>query len=128
MSGWTKASVTVNPRDEPPEMVHKKAKPLPSCFQPEDNVRVRHGVRDPKFPDIPRGGWAGAVKEVHKAEGETTLLVAWNRATLRGMHSIYKKRCERDGLEHESILSEVQGGGENRRLVEDYRYRFHTWR
>ena len=61
------------------------------------------GVRDPDFPDIPLGGWAGTIKEVHQAEGETTLLVAWDRATLRGMHPIYKKRCERDGLELESM-------------------------
>jgi len=109
-------------------MARKRSGSVPSRFQAGDKVRVKYGVRDPDFPDIPLGGWAGTVKEVHQAEGETTLLVAWNRATLRGMHSIYKKRCERDGLEHESILSEVQGGGENRRLVEDYRYRFHTWR
>ena len=66
-------------------------------------MRAKHGVRDPDFPDIPLGGWAGAVKEVHRAEGETTVLVAWDRATLRGMHPIYKKRCERDGLELESM-------------------------
>jgi len=66
-------------------------------------VRVKYGVRDPDFPDIPLGGWAGTIKEVHQAQGETTLLVAWDRATLRGMHPIYKKRCERDGLELESM-------------------------
>ncbi len=31
------------------------------------------------------------------------VVVAWNQATLRGMHPIYKKRCERDGLELESM-------------------------
>ncbi len=61
------------------------------------------GVPDPNFPDIPLGGWAGTVEEVERHEGETTVLVAWNRATLRGMHPIYKKRCERDGLELESM-------------------------
>ncbi len=84
-------------------MAHKKSGSVPSRFKPGDNVRVRHGVRDPDFPDIPLGGWAGTIKEVHQAEGETTLLVAWDRATLRGMHPIYKKRCERDGLELESM-------------------------
>lgn len=72
-------------------------------FKPGDKLRVRHGVRDPDFPDIPLGGWAGTVKEVERAEGETTYLVTWGRATLKGMHPIYKKRCERDGLEVESM-------------------------
>ena len=82
-------------------MAHKKTESVPSRFQPGDTVRVKHGVCIPDFADIPLGGWAGTVKEVHQAEGETTLLVAWNRATLKGMHPIYKKRCERDGLELE---------------------------
>src|SRR4051794_8417670 len=68
-------------------------------FQIGAKVRVKPGVRDPDFPDIPLGGWAGTVKEVENAEDETTCLIAWNRATLRGMHPVYKKRCERDGLE-----------------------------
>jgi hypothetical protein len=84
-------------------MARDKTESLPSRFKPGDKVRVKHGVRDPDFPDIPLGGWAGTVKEVHQAEGETTLLVAWDRATLKGMHPIYKKRCERDGLELESM-------------------------
>ncbi len=84
-------------------MARKTAESVPFRFQPGDKVRVKHGIRDPDFPDIPLGGWAGTVKEVHQAEGETTLLVAWDRATLRGMHPIYKKRCERDGLELESM-------------------------
>ena len=84
-------------------MAHKKAESVPSRLQPGDKVRVKHGVRDPDFPDTPVGGWAGTVKEVHRAEGETTFLVAWDRPTLKGMHPIYKKRCERDGLELESM-------------------------
>ena len=84
-------------------MARDKTKSVPPRFKPGDNLRVRHGVRDPDFPDIPLGGWAGTVKEVHQAEGDTTVLVAWDRATLKGMHPIYKKRCERDGLELESM-------------------------
>jgi hypothetical protein len=84
-------------------MAHKKSESVPSRFKPGDKVRVKHGVRDPDFPDIPLGGWAGTVKEVHHAEGETTVLVTWDRATLRDMHPVYKKRCERDGLELESM-------------------------
>jgi Calcium binding len=84
-------------------MAHNRSKSVPSHFKPGEKVRVKHGVRDPDFPDIPLGGWAGKVKEVKQAEGETTLLVVWDRATLRGMHPIYRKRCERDGLELESM-------------------------
>ena len=84
-------------------MAHKKSGSVPSRFKPGDNVRVRHGVNGPDFPDIPLGGWAGTVKEVEEGEPPTTVLVAWDRATLRGMHRIYKKRCERDGLELESM-------------------------
>jgi hypothetical protein len=68
-------------------------------FKVGDKVRVKHGVRDPDFSDIPLGGWAGTVKEVEQTKGQTTYLIAWNRATLRGMHPVYKKRCERDGME-----------------------------
>jgi hypothetical protein len=84
-------------------MARKKAESVPSRFKPADKVRVKDGVRDPDFPDIPLGGWAGTVKEVHQAEGETTVLVAWDRATLKGMHPIHMKRCEGDGLELESM-------------------------
>jgi hypothetical protein len=84
-------------------MAPKKSGSVSCRFKPGDEVRVRQGVRDPDFPDIPLGGWAGTVKEIHHAKGETTLLIEWNRATLGGMHPIYKKRCERDGLELESM-------------------------
>ena len=36
----------------------------PSTFSVGDAVRVRFGVTDPDFPDIPFGGWAGAITEV----------------------------------------------------------------
>src|SRR3954452_19926037 len=83
---------------------------MPSPKKPSDaarfpigaKVRVKSGVRDTDFPDIPLGGWAGKVKEVEQAEAKTTFLIAWNRTPLRGMHPIYKTRCERDGLELES--------------------------
>ena len=84
-------------------MARKKSNPDPPRFEPGMKVRVKHGVRDPDFPDIPLGGWAGTVKEVEQAKGQTTYLIAWDRATLRGMHPVYRKRCERDGLELESM-------------------------
>lgn len=74
-----------------------------SRFRSGDKVRVKHGVRDPDFPDIPLGGWSGTIKEVGQPQEEVTYLIVWDQATLRGMHPIYKKRCERDGLEMESM-------------------------
>lgn len=84
-------------------MARTKAGSVPHRFEPGVKVRVKHGVRDPDFADIPLGGWAGTVKEIEKAKGETTYLIAWDRTTLQGMHPVYKKRCERDGLESESM-------------------------
>src|SRR3954470_11304725 len=82
----------------------RKKKPSDAArFKVGDKVRVKPGVRDPDFPDIPLGGWAGTVKEIEWAKGETTYLVAWDRATLGAMHPVYKKRCERDGLELDSM-------------------------
>jgi hypothetical protein len=72
-------------------------------FQPGARVRVKSGVRDPDFPDIPLGGWTGMVKEVEQAKGQITYLIAWDRRTLRGIHPVYRKRCERDGLEFETM-------------------------
>jgi hypothetical protein len=66
-------------------------------------VRVKLGVRDLDFPDIPLGGWTGMVKEVEEAKGQITYLIAWDRRTLRGIHPVYRKRCERDGLEFETM-------------------------
>jgi hypothetical protein len=72
-------------------------------FQIGTKVRVKSGVSDPDFPDIPLGGWAGMVTKVEHAKGEVTYLITWDQRTLRGMHPIYRKRCERDGLELESM-------------------------
>lgn len=70
-------------------------------FAPGDEVRVRQGVTDPDFPDIPIGGWAGAVTEIQR--GPTLYLIRWNRRTLENMHPVYRKRCERDGLDGEEM-------------------------
>ena len=39
-------------------------------FKARDKVRVKHGVRDPDFADIPLGGWSGSIKEVEPYKGE----------------------------------------------------------
>ena len=87
----------------------------PAKFALGDAVRVRAGVTDPDFPDIPLGGWAGKITEVE--EGNPPLyLIRWSQETLKNIHPVYRKRCERDGLDHEEMRLgeedlETDGGG-----------------
>jgi hypothetical protein len=67
-----------------------------------DRVRVKYGVADPDFPDIPLGGWAGTITEVDQQGRSPLYLIEWNQHTLDNMHPIFRKRCERDGLEETS--------------------------
>jgi hypothetical protein len=69
--------------------------PSPAKFKVGDKVRVKHGVRDTDYPDIPLGGWAGVISKVH---GNGNYDVRWSEETLANIHPIVKKRCERDGL------------------------------
>jgi hypothetical protein len=79
-----------------------QTKKSPPKFAVGDAVRVRPGVTDPDFPDIPLGGWAGKITEVE--EGDPPLyLIRWSQDTLKNMHPVYRKRCERDGLDHEEM-------------------------
>jgi hypothetical protein len=79
-----------------------QTKKAPAKFVVGDSVRVRIGVIDPDFPDIPLGGWVGKIAEVE--DGDAPLyLIRWNQETLMSMHPVYQKRCERDGLDHEEM-------------------------
>lgn len=64
-------------------------------FGPGDKVRVRRGVKDVDYPDMPLGGWAGTIAEVHD-DGMYT--VRWSSQTMESIHPVFKKRCEKDGL------------------------------
>lgn len=72
----------------------KQRKAVPTRFKVGDRVWVRHGVVDTEYPDMPLGGWAGTIAEVHRRGMYT---VHWGRETLASIHPVYKKRCERDG-------------------------------
>jgi hypothetical protein len=63
-----------------------------------DAVRVRSGVTDPDFPDIPLGGWAGRITDFEDGN-QPLYLIRWNQDTLKNMHPVYQNRCERDGLD-----------------------------
>lgn len=76
-------------------MSKKKRVPSPvATFKVGDKVRVKHGIRDTDYPDIPLGGWTGTVSEVHK-DGMYT--IRWSRETLANIHPVVKQRFEKDG-------------------------------
>jgi hypothetical protein len=84
-------------------MAQKRRESITPAFKVGDAVRVKRRVIDPNFADIPLGGWAGVITEVEQAEGTITYLIEWSKETLKSIHPVYRKRCERDGLELESM-------------------------
>ena len=83
---------------------NKEEKPrTPARFAAGARVRIKPGITVPDFEDIPLGGWAGTIQEVDQRSTPPTYLIAWNKHTLDHMHPVYRKRCERDGLEPKSM-------------------------
>ena len=72
-------------------------------FQVGNKVRVKPGVSDPDFPDMPLGGWSGIVTEIIEHEGQINCVFKLDDQTLASIHPIYRKRCERDGLDFETM-------------------------
>jgi len=70
-------------------------------FNVGDRVRVKHGVADVDYPDMPMGGWAGSITEV---QGTDTFTIRWSGETLDAIHPVFKNRCENDGLDHEEYV------------------------
>ncbi len=82
----------------------KPLKPTPRRqYAAGDRVRVRRGVTDPEYADLPLGGWAGTVADVDTRPSPPTYLIRWDRETLRQAHPVYKRRSERDGFEFGSM-------------------------
>ena len=79
----------------------KKTKPPSAKFKVGDKVRVRLGVKDADYPDMPLGGWAGTVAEI---QGADTFTVRWTKETMEASHPVFKQRCEIDGLEPEEYV------------------------
>jgi len=94
-------------------MPRKKKKPerkrgrpkltFPARYVVGNRVRVKPGTTVPDFPDIPLGGWAGTISEVDQRSNPPTYLIEWDQHTLGHMPLVYRKRCERDDLEIESM-------------------------
>src|SRR5271157_2989378 len=89
-------------------MSHTKNKSGSPRFQVGNKVRVRQGFHDPIFTETPLGGWSGTIKEIEQFEDEITYEIEWDKRTLDGMHPVYRKSCERDGLETESMWLDEQ--------------------
>jgi hypothetical protein len=82
----------------------KESQPRPpALFSTGAQVRVKPGTTDPDFPDILLGGWAGTIREVDQRSTPPTYLIAWDRHTLGHKHPVFRKRCEPDGLDLESM-------------------------
>jgi hypothetical protein len=82
---------------EEPTMSKKKPRPA-TRFGIGDKVRVRRGVMDSDYPDMPIGGWAGTVLEV---QDDGTCVVRWSGETQASIHPVFRNRCENDGLTFE---------------------------
>ncbi len=67
-------------------------------FSLGDKVRVKRGVRDVGFPDMPLGGWAGTVIGV---QGMDTFSIRWSYETLAAIHPVFFQRCKSEGLDPE---------------------------
>lgn len=78
-------------------MSKKRRASLPVAkFKIGDKVRVKHGGEDVDYPDMPLGGWAGTVTQI---QGADTFIIRWSKETLDAIHPVFKKRCEKDGLD-----------------------------
>ncbi len=90
----------------------------PAKFKVGDKVRVKDDIWDTDYPDMPLGGWAGTIAEVHKD---------------RMIDEFYGILCEaREGRRLAVLplgeLDEVKKEKSNRCWVEDYSYWFWNWR
>ena len=69
-------------------------------FKVGDKVRVKPGVNDPDFPDMPLGGWSGTITEIIEHEGQINCVFRLDERTLASIHPIYQEaqRDRRAGL------------------------------
>ena len=51
-----------------------------------DKVRVKPGVSDPDFPDMPLGGWSGTVTEIFEQDGRIACTLKLDERTLKSIH------------------------------------------
>ncbi len=96
-----RTDLEVGMADDPIQTDNSSAKSPPQ-YPVGTAVRVKKGTKDPDFPDMPLGGWAGVVKEVEQDDKGALFQVEWNAYTLANIHPVHRHRCLRDGLELKS--------------------------
>src|SRR4051794_10231944 len=69
-------------------------------FKVGDKVRVKPGVNDPDYPDMPLGGWSGTITEIIEHEGQVNCVFKLDKRTLESLHPIFERRSEIDGLDY----------------------------
>jgi hypothetical protein len=84
-------------------MAHSKKGSTSARFKVGDRVRVKPGVSDPDYPDMPLGGWSGTITEIIEHKGQINCVFELDKRTLASIHPIYKRRCEIDGLDYETM-------------------------
>src|SRR5271166_4212095 len=89
-------------------MTQKKRGSVNPRFKIGDKVRVKPGISDPLFPELPLAGWAGTVTEIIKGHGQINCLFKLDDRTLASIHPIYRKRCDRDGLAFQNMSMDEQ--------------------
>lgn len=76
--------------------VKRKRKPrVPAKLKIGYKARVKDGITDVEYQDMPMGGWAGTISELHN---DAMYTVRRSRVTLASIHPIFKKQCERDAM------------------------------
>jgi hypothetical protein len=80
--------------------MHQKTQ-FPVKFKVGDKVRVKHGLMDADYPDMPMSGWAGTVIDI---DGTDAFTVRWSEETMESFHPVFMKRCEIDGLVPEEYV------------------------
>src|SRR5271166_3292559 len=84
-------------------MSHTKNKSGFPRFQVGNKVRVRQGLHDPILTETHLGGWSGTVTEIIEHDGQINCVFKLDDRTLESIHPIYRRRCERDGLDFETM-------------------------
>ena len=63
-------------------MAHTKKGSVNPRFQVGDKVRVKPGISDPDFPDMPLGGWSGIITEIIEHKGQINCVFKLDDRTL----------------------------------------------
>jgi len=76
-------------------MVTARRPAVRGAFDVGTRVRVKSHVMDPDFPEVPLGGCAGEIADVHNGT-DRYCLVALSPAAFKGFDPALRDRCEQD--------------------------------